>query len=95
MLQFSKFHLINILYCFYFIDSSKEVRIFGFNLSKNYEDIICNDIFYKDGNKEVYVIKSFHQSNSNSILLCYYGWYFIKFESDDVPKDHTETYCIS
>ena len=85
----------NILYCFYFIDESKKVRVSGFDLSKNYEEINYNDIFYEEGNRNLYEIKSFDPSNSNSIFLSYYGLFFISLVSGYPKQNYIESHCIS
>ena len=85
----------NILYCFYFIEDSLKVGVSGFNLSKNYEEIVCNDIFYDEGNKRLYEINSFmFPSSSNNILICHYGWYYVKLNGEFIKKNHVETYCF-
>ena len=59
----------NILYCFYFVENSKKIRVSGFNMSKNYEEINCNYIFEYSGQLELYEIKSFNPYNSNLIFF--------------------------
>ena len=87
--------LSDVLYCFYFIENSLKVGVSAFNLLNNYEEISCDDIFYKDVNKKLYEINSFtFPSNSNYILICYYGWYYVKLTSDHQTTNHYETYCF-
>jgi hypothetical protein len=84
--------LANILYCFYFIENSLKIGFSVFNLSNNYEEIVCNDIFYDGGNRRLYEINSFmFPSSSNYILICNYGWYYVKLNGEFIKKNHVET----
>ena len=86
----------NILYCFYFVEYSEKVRVSGFELSNNYEEINYNDIFEEEGNIELYEIKSFNPSNSDLIFLCYYGLFYISLNELYYDKDYyIQSHCIS
>ena len=80
----------NILYCFYFVEDSKKIRVSLFNLLNNYEEINNNFIFSYNNQIELYEIKSFSPFNSSLILLCYYVNYY---ESSYSIK--TRVFCIS
>ena len=66
----------NILYCFYFIESSTKIKVSGFDLSNNYEEINCNNIYFEESHRELYEIKSFNPSNSDLMFICYYAKFY-------------------
>ena len=78
----------NILYCFYFVENSKKIRVSGFNMSNNYEEINCNYIFEYNRQLELYEIKSFNPYNSNLIFLCYY----LKYKES--YNEYVRAFCI-
>ena len=87
--------LNKILYCFYFVESATKVKVTEFDLRNNYEEYISNDYYYESSYRALYEIKTYRfPSITDYIIVCYYGWFYMKMTGDYKEYDYFITYCV-